>query len=317
MALRWQSVHRRAHAVVGSCSSWCPAVVRKPARTPWPRLCILTQSPKNRHSVVIGLASPRIPTSLDDGLSNVERHIADAAERGAEIVCFPEAYLPGLRGLDFDVPDFDADDERRALAVVRGLAKAHRIAVIIGMEHRVGNDRQIVAAVVNADGSLQGTQTKNQLDPSEDRLYVPGSARRIFETNGVKFGVVICHEGWRYPETVRWAAARGAKIVFHPQLTGAEREGIRLTQWSAPDAPYYEKAMMCRALENTIYFASVNYALRFPESATAVIGPAGACEARLPYGDDGVLIHDVDVSRATGLLASRYAPTRYQDSLTP
>jgi predicted amidohydrolase len=267
--------------------------------------------------VVIGLASPRIPTSLDDGLSNVEQHVADAAERGAEIVCFPEAYLPGLRGLDFDVPDFDADHERRALALVRDVAKAHRIAVIIGMEHRVGNDRQIVAAVINADGSLQGTQTKNQLDPLEDRFYVPGSTRQIFETSGVKFGVVICHEGWRYPETVRWAATRGAKIVFHPQLTGGEREGIRLTQWSAPDAPYYEKAMMCRALENTIYFASVNYALRFPESATAVIGPAGVCEARLPYGEDAVLIHDVDVSKATGLLASRYSPTRYHDSLTP
>ena len=115
---------------------------------------------------------------------------------------------------------------------------------------------------------------------------------------------------------MRWAATRGAKIVFHPQHTGAERTGIRLTQWLSPEAPYYEKAMMCRALENTIYFASVNYALRFPESATAVIGPAGECEATLPYGQDGVLTHDVDVSKATGVLASRYAPARYHDSFT-
>jgi predicted amidohydrolase len=266
--------------------------------------------------VIIGLASPRIATSLDDGLANVERHIADAAARGAEIVCFPEAYLPGLRGLDFDVPAFDVNDERRVLASVAELTRRYGIAAIIGMEHIVDDKRQIVAAVFNTDGSIQGVQTKNQLDPTEEWYYSPGSSREIFAINGVKFGIVICHEGWRYPETVRWAATRDAKIVFHPSLTGAQRQGIRLTQWMSPEAPYYEKAMMCRALENTIYFASVNYALAFPEAATAVIGPTGECEAFLAYGRDDVLIHDVDISKATGLLASRYAPSRYHDSLT-
>jgi predicted amidohydrolase len=55
-------------------------------------------------------------------------------------------------------------------------------------------------------------------------------------------GVVICHEGWRYPETVRWAASRGAKIVFHPQHTGNEKQGHRLTTWGAANNPYYERA---------------------------------------------------------------------------
>ena len=36
------------------------------------------------------------------------------------------------------------------------------------------------------------------------------------------FGIAICHEAFRYPETVRWAAVRGAKIVFHPHCTGSE-----------------------------------------------------------------------------------------------
>src|SRR5206468_6579236 len=146
-----------------------------------------------------------------------------------------------------------------------------------------------VAVVFDARGRVQGCQTKNQVAPSEDPFYVPGTTRQIFEVNGVKFGVAICHEGWRYPETVRWAAVRGAKIVFHPQHTGSEREGVRPTRWGDPAGPYYEKAMMCRGLENTIYFASVNYALRFPESATSLIDPSGRCQAYLPYGAAGVL----------------------------
>jgi predicted amidohydrolase len=189
----------------------------------------------------------------------------------------------------------------------------YKVATILGTERLTTAGRQIAAYVIDASGHLQGYQTKNQIDPSEDRFYIPGNARRLFEVNGVKFGVAICHEGWRYPETVRWAAVRGAKIVFHPQHTGYEREGIPLTQWGATDGPYYEKAMIMRSRENTIYFASVNYALRFQESATSLIAPSGECQAYLPYGQEGVLVQAINVEEATGLLASRYAPERYQD----
>ena len=68
-----------------------------------------------------------------------------------------------------------------------------------------------------------------------------------------------------------------------------------------------------RSLENTIYFASVNYALRFQESATSLIAPSGECLAYLPYGEEGVLVQAIDVEEATGLLASRYAPERYRE----
>jgi predicted amidohydrolase len=158
---------------------------------------------------------------------------------------------------------------------------------------------------------LLGVQTKNQLDPTEDQYYVPGDGRQLFEINGTKFGVAICHEGWRYPETVRWAAVRGAKIVFHPHHTGSDHRGVRLSEWGSAAAPYCEKAMMMRSIENAIHFASVNYALRFQESATSLIDPSGRCQAYLPYGQEGVLVQPVDPEKATGSLAMRYAPERY------
>jgi predicted amidohydrolase len=260
--------------------------------------------------MIVALASPRVASSLDDGLDRIKRLVGEASARGAEIVCFPEAYLPGLRGQDFDVFPFDQAQHDRALRAVMDLARAHTKAIVLGMERLTPAGRQIAAYVIDRDGQLQGYQTKNQLDPTEDRFYVPGNTRRLFETNGVKFGVAICHEGWRYPETVRWAAVRGAKIVFHPQHTGNEKDGVRLTQWGAADSPYYEKAMMMRSRENTIYFASVNYALRFPESATSLIAPSGECQAYLPYGQEGVLVQALDLDAATGVLAARYAPDR-------
>jgi predicted amidohydrolase len=263
--------------------------------------------------MIIGLASPRIAFSIDEGLDKIRQSLSEAAAQGAQIVCFPEAYLPGLRGQDFDVLPFDQAQQERVLQAVAQWARTYAVATILGMERLTAAGRQIVAVVIDAQGQIQGHQTKNQLDPTEDQFYVPGNTRRLFELNGMKFGVAICHEGWRYPETVRWAAVRGAKIVFHPHHTGSDHAGTPLTQWGAAGGPYYEQAMLMRSRENTIYFASVNYALRFQESATSLIAPSGQCQAYLPYGQEGVLVQAIDVEQATGLLARRYAPERYQE----
>ena len=101
---------------------------------------------------------------------------------------------------------------------------------------------------------------------------------------------------------------RGAKLVFHPHFTGSDSAGITPARWGDPDAPYYEKAMIARAVENTIYFASVNNALRFQESATTLIGPEGELLAHVPYGEEQLLVQDLDLARATGLYAQRLRP---------
>jgi predicted amidohydrolase len=261
----------------------------------------------------IALASPSVASSLDEGLDKIEQLMSDASKRGAGLVCFPEAYLPGLRGQDFDVFPFDQADQDRALAAVAGWSRTFGIGTILGMERLTPGGRQIAAFVITAEGDVQGFQAKTQIDPSEDRFYVPGTGRRLFEINGLKFGIAICHEGWRYPETVRWAAVRGAAIVFHPQHTGTQHDGVCLTEWGDSAAPYYERAMMMRSIENAIYFASVNYALKFQESATSLIAPSGQLQAHLPYGMEGVLVQTIDPAEATGVLARRYAPERYHE----
>jgi predicted amidohydrolase len=263
--------------------------------------------------MIIALASPRVATSLDEGLDRIRQFLSEASAQGASIVCFPEAYLPGLRGVDLDVLPYGPAEQARILHMVAEWTRTFSVAIILGMERVTDTGRQIAAYVLDDQGQIQGYQTKNQLDPSEDPFYVPGTGRQMFDINGLRFGVAICHEGWRYPETVRWAAMRGARIVFHPQHTGSNQEGITLSRWGSPDAPYYEKAMMIRSIENTIYFASVNYALRYQESATSLIAPSGQCQAHLPYGQEGLLVQTINLEEATGLLASRCAPERYRD----
>ncbi len=81
--------------------------------------------------VIVALASPRAARTLDEGLAKVERFVAEASGRGADVVCFPEAYLPGLRGQEFAVPPFDRAQQERALDAVAHWARRHDIAVIL------------------------------------------------------------------------------------------------------------------------------------------------------------------------------------------
>jgi len=254
----------------------------------------------------IGLAAARNLTTVEDRLATIERFLEEAASREVAIVCFPEAYLPGLRGMDFPVPPPDQRRQETSLAAVRAAAARTGVAVVIGMEWETETGILNVAFVIDRDGTVQGSQAKTQVAPSEDRWYVPGGERRLFEIDGVPFGIAICHEGWRYPETVRWAAVRGAKLVFHPHVTGSDDSGKVPRFWGDPEAPYYEKTMLARAAENEIWYASVNHAVRCQESATSLIDPDGGLADYVPYGEERLLVADLDLARATGLYAKRY-----------
>ena len=69
--------------------------------------------------------------------------------------------------------------------------------------------------------------------------------------------------------------------------------------------------MVARSVENTIYFVSVNYAMRYQDSATSLLGPEGECLAHVLYGREHLLVHDIDLSRATRLYARRFNPALY------
>ena len=150
-------------------------------------------------------------------------------------------------------------------------------------------------------GRTRGRSTRRR------KLSIPHSAteRRVFTAGPLTFGVVICHEGWRYPETVRWAVRRGAQVVFHPHAHVAEPGSYRPATFADPANTFHEKAMLCRAAENTCYFASVNCASEGSGTTSAVVRPDGTLQCYQPYGQEGLLVADLDLGAATGLLASR------------
>ena len=258
-----------------------------------------------RHTFRIALANLSYPATPEASVSLAREAIAQASTERADLVCFPECFVPGYRGVGKRVPPPDPAFLDRAWSGIAVAAAKADLAVVLGTERVAGDALLISTLVVNRDGTIAGLQDKVQLDPSEEGTYAPGSGRRVFQTGRLRFGVTICHEGWRYPETVRWAVRHGAHIVFHPHLHEAEPGGYRPSTFADPANSFHEKAALCRAAENTCFFATVNYASVGSPTTSALVRPDGTLLCHQPYGKPGLLVADIDIAEATGFLASR------------
>jgi predicted amidohydrolase len=189
--------------------------------------------------------------------------------------------------------------------IIAAEAASNNTAVVIGTE-RLDSTRLLASAlVIDSSGTLLGFQDKVQIAPEEEGVYAAGDGRHVFTVNGWKFGIVICHEGWRYPETTRAAVIQGAQIVFHPHFHEGESGAYVPRSFSDPLNSICEKAMLCRAAENTCFFASVNYAIPDSPTTSAVIRPDGSVMSYQPYGVEGLLICHIDLAEATRIFATR------------
>jgi predicted amidohydrolase len=260
--------------------------------------------------VRIAVANIRFPPTPEESVALASEAIRRAALGRADIICFPECYVPGYRGFGRKISAPDPAFLERAWATIAATAAKSNVGVVLGTERLVGDALRISALVINRDGSVAGFHDKVQLDPSEDATYTPGVERHLFQAGPLKFGISICHEGFRYPETVRWAAQRGAHIVFHPHLSEAEGDSYRPSRYGDPLNTFHEKAILCRAAENTCFLVTANCASEGSPTTSAVVKPDGTLLSYQPYNQEGLLVADVDLSEATGLLASRYKPAR-------
>ncbi len=254
----------------------------------------------------IALANVRFPSSPGESVAIAIQAIKQAAVEGAGIVCFPECFVPGYRGPGKEIPPPDPLFLERAWSTAAAAAARAGIAVVLGSERVVEGALLATAVVIGRNGAIEGFQDKVQIDPSEEPTYRYGTGRSVFQVGPLRFGVVICHEGWRYPETVREAVRRGAHLVFHPHFHEAGPERYRPAAFADPANTFHEKAALCRAAENTCYFATVNYASPGSPTTSAVVRPDGSVMCWQPYGEEGLLVADLDLGEATGLLASRY-----------
>lgn len=112
---------------------------------------------------------------------------------------------------------------------------------------------------------------------------------------------------------VAGAAARANVAIILGTERIAEAGSYRPTAFGEPGNTFHERAVRCRAADNTCFLASVNGASEGSEATTAIARPDGTLLADTPYGQRGLLIADLDLAAATGLLATRFREPRGED----
>jgi beta-ureidopropionase len=156
-----------------------------------------------------------------------ERYAHEAAEQGAQIMCFQELFYGPYFPQEQDAkwyalaePIPDGPTTKR----MQELAKETKMVLIVPMyeEEAVGIYYN-TAAVIDADGTCLGKYRKTHIPQVggfwEKFYFRPGNlGYPVFDTAVGKVGVYICYDR-HFPEGARMLGLNGAEIVFIPSAT--------------------------------------------------------------------------------------------------
>jgi len=166
------------------------------------------------------------PMDKQANFATVERFIRRAAERGVEMILFPECCITGywhLRKLTrsqmeaLAEPVFDGPSSRRLAA----LAREFQMTVGAGFIECGGDGRLYKPYVVAMpDGSLA---RHRKMHAFVNEHLTCGDAVTVFDTpHGWRVGVLICYD-CNIIENVRMVALQGAQLLLAPHQTGGCR----------------------------------------------------------------------------------------------
>jgi ribosomal-protein-alanine N-acetyltransferase len=246
----------------------------------------------------IGLAQCRQTGDFETNRATILRFIEQAGAAGVNILCFPETQAVGYR-VDISTPTTPVPVEALA-ALHEQVAKRCGelgIACILGTETPRGADPRREkpynsAVVISERGEVLGVHHKTKLTPLDAIAYAPGQTIETFDLFGVRVGVVICFEGFRFPETTRECVRQGAQLVFHPQ-----NNTTRPNDWKIP---VHHAMIVTRAAENTVWFASCNPCLVPHQNCRSmIVAPNGVIEAQAELKREELVVADIDIDRAT------------------
>ena len=173
----------------------------------------------------------------DSMIKKHEDYAHQAAEQGAQVMCFQEVfYSPYFCQVQenehFDdaepIPDGPTTQAMQALAKETGM-----VLVLPMFEMEQEGFYYNTAAVIDADGTYLGKYRKTHIPHVKgfwEKFYFrPGNTGYpIFDTKVGRIGVYICYDR-HFPEGWRALGLKGAKIVFNPSATS---RGLSMYLWN-------------------------------------------------------------------------------------
>lgn len=211
----------------------------------------------------IGLVQMSCDADRDTNLTKAEAAIADAAKKGAQIVCLPELFTGPYFCQTEDYKLFDLAEPIPGPSTERlgKAAKANNVVVVGSLfEKRMPGVYHNTATVHDADGSFLGIYRKMHIpdDPLflEKYYFTPGDVGwKVFDTKYAKVGTLVCWDQW-YPEAARLTALQGAEVIFYPTAIGWHPK--EKAEYGEPQHSAWQTSMRGHAIANGVYVGAVN-----------------------------------------------------------
>lgn len=202
-------------------------------------------------------------SNKDANIAKAIELIAEAARRGARLVCLQELFASQYFCQAEDHTFFELAESIPGPAIeqIQGVARERRVVVVASVfEKRAAGLYHNSAAVVDADGSLRGIYRKMHIpdDPAfyEKFYFAPGDTGFCaWDTAVGRIGVCICWDQW-FPEAARATVLRGAHILLYPTAIGwhpAEKQEFGERQLSS-----WQTIQRSHAIANGCYVMAVN-----------------------------------------------------------
>ncbi|RRJ28952.1 carbon-nitrogen family hydrolase [Halocatena pleomorpha] len=205
----------------------------------------------------IALAQLRIePGDVAGNVDRAEAAIVDAADRGVDVVCLPEAFTVGY--FSFSAYAEHAEGlSGPTLSRLSAAARENNIAVVAGtiIEDLTETDAgpaatglANTAVFFDRDGTRKAVYRKRHLfgyDSRESELLVPGERLPTVSFEGFTVGLTTCYD-LRFPELYRSLLDAGVTLVFVPSA------------WPYPRVEHWKLLAKARAVENLWYVAATN-----------------------------------------------------------
>jgi len=195
-----------------------------------------------------------------ENLARVERHVRDAAARGARVILPPELFEGPYFCREEKAEWFAqarALDEDEAVARMRDVARELEVVVPVSFFERAGQAYYNSVAMVDADGAVLGVYRKSHIPDGpgyEEKFYFrPGETGfRVWPTRYGRLGVGICWDQW-FPESARAMMLLGAELLFYPTAIGSEPHEPDLDTRDP-----WQRAMIGHAVSNVVPVVAAN-----------------------------------------------------------
>lgn len=252
--------------------------------------------------------------NVEFNLQKLAKGIAQAAQRGAELVVLQELHNtpyfcqtenPDLFNLAEPIPGPSTD-------FFGTLARQFGIVIVTSLfERRAAGLYHNTAVVIEKDGTIAGKYRKMHIpdDPAyyEKFYFTPGDLGfEPIDTSVGRLGVQVCWDQW-YPEGARLMALRGADLLIYPTAIGYESSDTPEEQARQREA--WTTVQRGHAVANGLPVIAVNRTGHEPDpsgqthgiqfwGSSFVAGPQGEFLYRAEIDEEVVAIVDIDLQRS-------------------